>query len=96
MATEYKKSSKTRLGMEQLQDIYLTVSLELGKKQMKVRDLLSLAKGSLVKLDRLAGEPVDLIINSKIVAKGEVAVIDENFAVRVVTLLSPEERLKLL
>jgi flagellar motor switch protein FliN len=96
MATEYKRSNKKRLTIEQLQDIFLPVKLELGHKTITVRELLDLAPGSIVKLDRLAGEPVDMVINGKAIAKGEVAVIDENFAVRVVTLLSHEERLKLL
>ena len=96
MAAEYKRSAKKKLAMEQLQDISLPVSLELGHKMMRVKELLDLTPGRIVKLDRLAGEPVDLVINGKTIAKGEVAVIDENFAVRIVTLLSPEERLKLL
>jgi flagellar motor switch protein FliN len=96
MAAEYKRSNKKRLTIEQLQDISLPVQLELGHKTITVRDLLDMQPGTIVKLDRLAGEPVDMVINGKTIAKGEVAVIDENFAVRVVTLLSPEERLKLL
>ena len=96
MATEYKRSAKKKLTIEQLQDISLPVSLELGHKLMRVKELLDLVPGRIVKLDRLAGEAVDLVINGKIIAKGEVAVADENFAVRIVTLLSPEERLKLL
>ena len=96
MATEYKRSTKKKLTMEQLQDITLPVSLELGHKLMRVKELLELTPGRIVKLDRLAGEAVDLVINGKTIAKGEVAVADENFAVRIVTLLSPEERLKLL
>ncbi len=96
MATEYKRSTKKKLTIEALQDISLPVSLELGHKLMRVKELLDLVPGRLVKLDRLAGEPVDLVINGKILAKGEVAVTDEKFAVRIVTLLSPEERLKLL
>jgi len=96
MAAEFKRSNKKRLTMEQLQDISLPVRLELGHKTIAVRDLLDMKPGTIVKLDRLAGEPVDMVINGKAIAKGEVAVSDENFAVRVVTLLSPEERLKLL
>jgi flagellar motor switch protein FliN len=96
MAAEYKRSTKKKLGIDQLQDITLPVSLELGHKMMRIKELLDLVPGRIVKLDRLAGEPVDLVINGKTIAKGEVAVIDENFAVRIVTLLSPEERLKLL
>ncbi len=96
MPTEYKRSAKKKLTFEQLQDITLPVSLELGHKFMRVKELLDLTPGRIVKLDRLAGEAVDLVINHKTIAKGEVAVVDENFAVRIVTLLSPEERLKLL
>jgi len=96
MPTEFKRSNKKRLSMEQLQDITLPVRLDLGSKRITVRELLELEPGKIVKLERLAGEAVDLIINSKTMAKGEVAVTDENFAVRIVTLLSPEERLKLL
>jgi flagellar motor switch protein FliN len=96
MPPEYKRSTKKKLSMEQLQDITLPVSLELGHRMLRVKELLELVPGRIIKLDRLAGEPVDLVINGKTVAKGEVAVIDENFAVRIVTLLSPEERLKLL
>ena len=96
MPTEFKRSNKKRLSMEQLQDITLPVRLDLGSKRITVRELLELEPGKIVKLERLAGESVDLIINNKTMAKGEVAVTDENFAVRIVTLLSPEERLKLL
>lgn len=93
---EYKRSTKKRLTFEELQDLSLPVSLELGRKRLSVKELLEMTPGRVVKLDRLAGETVDLVINRKTVAKGEVAVIDENFGVRIVTLLSPEERLKLL
>ncbi len=96
MPQEYKRSTKKKLSIEQLQDITLTVCLNLGNKLLSVKELLDLIPGRIVKLDRLAGEPVDLVINGKMIAKGEVAVIDENFAVRIVTLLSPEERLKLM
>jgi flagellar motor switch protein FliN/FliY len=96
MAVEYKRSNKKRITMDQLQDVSLPVRLELGRKRMSIRELLNLQNGALVKLDRLAGEPVDLIINEKALAKGEVAVMDQSFAVRIITLLSPEERLKLL
>lgn len=96
MAQEYKRSTKKKLSIEQLQDITLPVSLQLGHKLIRVKELLEMTPGRIVKLDRLAGEAIDLFINGKMIAKGEVAVIDENFAVRIVTLLSPEERLKLL
>jgi flagellar motor switch protein FliN/FliY len=79
-----------------LLDIELDVSIELGRSLLSIKRILELAPGSVVELDRLAGEPVDLLVNNKIVARGEVVVIDENFGIRIVSLVSPEERIKSL
>ncbi|MBU8934918.1 MAG: flagellar motor switch protein FliN [candidate division Zixibacteria bacterium] len=79
-----------------LMDVNLPVSIELGHTKMSISDILSLGPGSIVELNKLAGEPVDVLVNYKIVAKGEVVVIDENFGVRITQLMTPEERLKLL
>ncbi len=79
-----------------LMDINLPISIELGRTKMSVADILGMGPGSVVELNKLAGEPVDVLVNYKIVAKGEVVVIDENFGVRITQLLTPEERLKLL
>lgn len=87
-------SNRKKLDIEQLQDVILTVKLVLGKTRLSIRELLELKPGKVVDLDRLAGETVDLVVNDKVIAKGEVVVIDDNFGVRVVTLLSPEERIK--
>ncbi len=77
-----------------LMDVDLPVSIELGKTRMNVSDILSLGPGSVVELDKLVGEPVDLLVNSKCVARGEVVVVDENFGLRITQLVSPEERIK--
>lgn len=82
--------------IEMLQDVNLPVSIELGRTRMTVSDILSLGPGSVVELNKLAGEPVDVLVNAKPVARGEVVVIDENFGVRVTQLLTAEERLKAL
>jgi flagellar motor switch protein FliN/FliY len=79
-----------------LMDINLPMSIELGRTKMSIADILGLGPGSVVELNKLAGEPVDVLVNYKIVAKGEVVVIDENFGVRITQLMTPEERLKLL
>jgi flagellar motor switch protein FliN/FliY len=63
---------------------------------MSIHDILDLTAGSVVELTKLAGEPVDLLVNNKIIAHGEVVVVDENFGLRVTSLISPEERLKSL
>lgn len=79
-----------------LMDVNLPVSIELGRTKMTIEDILALGPGSVVELNKLAGEPVDLMVNYKVVARGEVVVIDENFGVRITQLLSPEERLRAL
>jgi flagellar motor switch protein FliN/FliY len=79
-----------------LLDVKLPVSIELGRTEMTIRDILELGSGSVVELTKLAGEPVDLLVNNRIVARGEVVVVDENFGLRVTSLISPEERLKSL
>lgn len=79
-----------------LLDVKLPVAIELGRTEMSIRDILELGAGSVVELTKLAGEPVDLLVNNKIVARGEVVVVDENFGLRVTSLISPEDRLKSL
>jgi flagellar motor switch protein FliN/FliY len=82
--------------IDMLMDVNLPISIELGRTKMTISDILALGPGSVVELNKLAGEPVDLLINQRVVARGEVVVIDENFGVRVTQLMTPEERLKAL
>ncbi len=79
-----------------LLDVQLPVAIELGRTQMPISDILELGSGSIVELDKLAGEPVDVLVNNKPLAKGEVVVLDENFGVRITSLVSPRERLERL
>ena len=73
-------------------DVPLQVTVELGRTKKSIKDVLELTNGSIVELDKLAGEPVDIHVNGKFLAKGEVVVIDENFGVRITDIVSPEER----
>jgi len=82
--------------IDMLMDVNLPISIELGRTRMSIQDILALGPGSVVELNKLAGEPVDLLVNYKVVARGEVVVIDENFGVRITQLLTPEERLRAL
>lgn len=82
--------------LDLLMDIELPIVIELGRTQMSLKRILELGPGAIVEMDRLAGEPVDILINGKVVARGEVVVVDENFGVRIITLVTPEERIKLL
>ncbi len=76
-----------------LLDVPLQVTVELGKTHIPIKQILEYGQGSLITLDKLAGEPIDLLVNGKYFAKGEVVVIDENFGVRITSILSPAERL---
>ena len=76
-----------------LMDVPMQLTVELGRTRMLVQEILGLGEGSIIELDKLAGEPVDLLVNNKLIAKGEVVVIDENFGVRVTDIINPVERL---
>jgi flagellar motor switch protein FliN len=82
--------------IQMLLDINLNVTIELGRTRLSIRKILELGPGSIIELDRMAGEPVDLLVNDKVVAKGEVVVVDEYFGIRIISLVSPEERIKQL
>ena len=73
----------TTAGMDLLNDVELNVKIELGRSRMMVEDVLKLGEGSVVELDKLAGDPVDVYVNDKLVARGEVLVLNDNFCVRV-------------
>ena len=73
-------------------DIPLEVSVELGRKRMSIRDILDLGSGSIVELDKVAGEPVDLLVNGRLVARGEVVVIEDNFGVRITEIIGVAAR----
>jgi flagellar motor switch protein FliN/FliY len=79
--------------LEMLLDIPLQVTVELGRTKRTVKEILSLTQGSILELDKLAGEPVDIYVNSRLIAKGEVVVIDENFGVRVTDIISKSDRI---
>ena len=74
-------------------DVPMTLTVELGRTTQLVQEILGMGEGSIIELDKLAGEPVDLLVNGKLIAKGEVVVIDENFGVRVTDIVSPADRL---
>jgi len=82
------KFEKDNLKMDLLLNLALNVSIELGRTEMFIKDILKLGIGSIVELNKLAGEPVDVLVNNKKIAEGEVVVIDENFGVRITHLLN--------
>lgn len=82
--------------IDMLLDVTLPISIELGRTHMPIQDILNLGPGSVVELSKLAGEPVDLLVNNKMIARGEVVVVDENFGIRVTSMVSQEDRIKSL
>ncbi|MFF2854966.1 flagellar motor switch phosphatase FliY [Peribacillus sp. NPDC058002] len=89
----YQLQESETKNLSMLMDIPLQVTVELGRTKRSVKDILDLSSGSIIELDKLAGEPVDILVNSRLIAKGEVVVIDENFGVRVTDIMSQSERL---
>jgi len=87
---------KSMRDLDFLLDIPLEISVELGRTSMLINDLLQLGQGSVIELAKLAGEPLEILINQKLVARGEAVVVNEKFGVRVTDIISPMERVKQL
>ena len=82
--------------MELLLDIPLEITAELGRSRMIINDLLQLGQGSVIELNKLAGEPLEILVNHKLIARGEVVVVNEKFGIRLTDIISPLERIKQL
>lgn len=80
-------------GIELILDVPLELTVELGRKRMFIKEILELTVGSIVELDRIAGEPVDVLVNGRIMARGEVVVIEDNFGIRITEIINPQEQL---
>ena len=91
--TPAKKPTNTRT-LDFLMDVALQVSVEVGRARMTINDLLQMGPGSVVELEKLAGEPLDIFINGKAVARGEAVIVNEKFGVRLTDIISPEERVE--
>jgi len=97
MEEETKDNGQSgHLDIELLMDISLQISVELGRARMTIENLLRLTQGSVVELNRIAGEPLDIYVNNKLVARGEAVVVKEKFGVRIIDVVSPEKRLESL
>lgn len=88
-----RKKVYPKENMDLLMDVSLEVSVELGRTTRKIKEILEFGPGSIIELNRLVGEPVDILVNGKFVATGEVVVIDENFGIRITDIINPEERI---
>ncbi|HEY9051340.1 MAG TPA: flagellar motor switch protein FliN [Gammaproteobacteria bacterium] len=86
----------TDVKLDVVLDIPVTISMEIGRTKISIRNLLQLNQGSVVELDRLAGEPMDVLVNGTLIARGEVVVVNEKFGIRLTDIISPAERVKKL
>ena len=87
---------KNKVDLDVLLDVPVTLQLEIGRAKVSIRNLLSYTQGSVVEMDRLAGEPLDLLVNGTLIAHGEVVVINDKFGVRLTDVVSPQERIRKL
>ena len=85
---------KNKINSDVLQNIPVTISVEVGRASLKIRDLMRLTQGSVVELDRLAGEPLDLLVNNTLVAQGEVVLVNERYGVRLTSVIPTADRVK--
>ena len=87
-----KTANGSEVSLDMILDVPITLSLEVGSASMSVRELLQLNQGSVVELDRLAGEPMDVLVNGTLVAHGEVVVVNDKFGIRLTDIVSPAQR----
>lgn len=91
-----KNGSAKNPELEVILDIPVSISMEVGRTSITIRNLLQLNQGSVIELDRLAGEPLDVLVNGTLIAHGEVVVVNEKFGIRMTDVISPAERIKKL
>jgi flagellar motor switch protein FliN/FliY len=92
-ATPKEAADKGQIHTDVLQNIPVTLSIEVGRAQIKIRDLMRLTQGSVVELDRIAGEPLDLLVNNTVVAQGEVVLVNDRYGIRLTRVVPASERL---
>jgi len=88
--------TKSEINMDVILDVPVTLSMEVGRTRVPIRNLLQLNQGSVVELERVAGEPLDVFVNGTLIAHGEVVVVNEKFGIRLTDVISPAERIRKL
>lgn len=91
-----QQKAATPQGFDMIMDIPVRITVELGRTKISIRNLLQLAHGSVVELDGLAGEPMDVLVNGTLIAQGEVVVVNEKFGIRLTDVITPQERIRKL
>ena len=93
---DFKPTMPGNINPEVLQNIVVNLSIEVGRAEIKIKDLMRLTQGSVVELDRIAGEPLDLLVNNSVVAQGEIVLVNDRYGVRWTRVVPSSERLKLV
>jgi len=88
------KDSAEQVDLSMIMDVPLQVTVELGRARLTIENLLKLSQGSIVELNQLVGEPLDILVNNKLMARGEAVVVKDKFAIRIVDVVSPERRIE--
>ena len=86
--------AESAVQLELIQNVAVSVSVEVGRSALRIRDLLRLGQGSVVELDRVAGEPLDVCVNNTVIARGEVVLVNERYGIRLTQVVDPEDRVK--
>jgi len=86
--------SESAVQLDLIQNVAVSVSVEVGRSSLRIRDLLRLGQGSVVELDRVAGEPLDVCVNNTVIARGEVVLVNERYGIRLTQVVDPEDRVK--
>jgi len=89
-------NTDSEVNLDVLLDVPVTISMEVGNTEISIRNLLQLNQGSVIELDRLAGEPMDVLVNKTLIARGEVVVVNDKFGLRLTDIITPAERVKKL
>ncbi len=92
----HDEGGSSDIKLDAILDVPVTIAMEIGRTRINIRNLLQLNQGSVVELDRLAGEPMDVLVNGTLVAQGEVVVVNEKFGIRLTDIVSPADRIKKL
>jgi flagellar motor switch protein FliN/FliY len=93
---DFRPLKPGNINPEVLQNIVVSLSIEVGRAEIKIKDLMRLSQGSVVELDRIAGEPLDLLVNNSVVAQGEVVLVNDRYGVRLTRVVPSSERLKII
>lgn len=88
--------SSKHFSLDMIMDVSVSLSIEVGRTRMSINELLKLSQGSIIELDRMAGEPLDVLVNGTLVARGEIVVVKEKFGIMLTEVVSPEERVRRL